>query len=140
MNVARRLQTATLLADGRVLVAGGFGASGSLPIADAEIYDPAANGWTSVASMAVARDVAAAASLPNGNVIVVGGSAAGTRIASTELFDPVQGRWSGGPPLAVARAYFALVVLGDRRLLLIGGDDDRGDALRSTEILTPPSS
>ena len=54
MNFARSKHTATVLQDGRVLVAGGIGGGGT-PVASAEIYDPAANTWTVTGSLLMAR-------------------------------------------------------------------------------------
>src|SRR5206468_7861909 len=101
MHVERRLHTATLLQDGRVLVAGGYGISGT-SIARAELYDPASNSWIAVAPMAVARHVHGAALLADGRVLIVGGSftdgsQTGTRLATSEIFDPVLLTWSAGP-------------------------------------------
>ena len=45
--------TATLLPSGKVLVAGGYGSSGYLT--SAEVYDPIANTWTTIASLNAAR-------------------------------------------------------------------------------------
>ena len=60
--------TATLLADGRVLVAGGE--DGTAVLASAEIYDPGTNSWTEVAPMGRARLNHAASLLPDGSVLV----------------------------------------------------------------------
>ena len=53
MGTAREHHTATLLADGRVLVAGGT--SNAVETKTAEIYDPMAGTWTAAASMVSAR-------------------------------------------------------------------------------------
>ena len=63
--------TATLLPNGKVLVAGGFNGSGSL--ASAELYDPASGTWTATGSLDTARDSHTATLLPNGKVLVAGG-------------------------------------------------------------------
>ena len=78
MNVMRSSHTATLLADGRVLVAGGStvssaAAKGYVNNASAEIYDPVANTWTATPPMSVARSHHTATLLPDGKVLVVGG-------------------------------------------------------------------
>ncbi len=65
------IHTATLLPNGKVLVAGGFGSSG--PLASAELYDPATGPWSPTGSLATARYVHTATLLPNGKVLVAGG-------------------------------------------------------------------
>jgi hypothetical protein len=84
--------SATLLLDGRVLVAGGFDFSvnpsgqdgGGTPLASAELYDPGTATWTATASMASPRNRQTATLLPDGRVLVAGGND-GT---SAELYDP----------------------------------------------------
>jgi len=72
MSYARRLPTATLLPDGKVLIAGGGGDFWSL--ADrAEIFDPATNTFTLGPAMVVPRYGASAAVLPDGRVLMAGG-------------------------------------------------------------------
>lgn len=72
MGYARKLPTATLLPDGKVLIAGGGGDFWSL--ADrAEIFDPATNTFTLGPAMVVPRYGASAAALPDGRVLIAGG-------------------------------------------------------------------
>ena len=70
LTTARAEHTATLLPNGKVLVAGGDG-TGSL--ASAELYDPATGMWTATGSMATARVFHTATLLSNGRVLVAGG-------------------------------------------------------------------
>jgi hypothetical protein len=73
MGDARAYHTATLLANGQVLVAGGLGVF--VPyLSSAELYDPASGSWSSTASMGTARRDHTATLLPNGQVLVAGGS------------------------------------------------------------------
>jgi N-acetylneuraminic acid mutarotase len=90
LATGRYTHTATLLSDGRVLVAGGTVG----PLASAEIYNPATGQWTATGSLATAREAHTATLLPNGMVLVVGGSSGSTRFASAELYDPATGLWS----------------------------------------------
>src|SRR5207248_1684993 len=85
---AREFHTATLLPNGKVLVAGG---EDSTVLASAELYDPANGTWTATGSLAKARGYHTATLLPNGKVLVAGGLGA---FASAELYDPASGTWT----------------------------------------------
>jgi hypothetical protein len=70
MSTARSNHTATLLADGRVLVAGGYNGA---YLSSAELYDPATDSWSAAAPMSTAREYHTATLLPGGQVLVAGG-------------------------------------------------------------------
>ncbi|MGH9151222.1 MAG: kelch repeat-containing protein, partial [Acidimicrobiales bacterium] len=122
----RALHTATLLGDGRVLVAGGAGGGGA-PKATASIYDPVAGSWTATAAMGTARSGHTATLLPDGRVLVAGGrtidASTGARVptAGAEVFDPEgEGRWVPTQPLATARSGHTATLTGGR-VLVAGG-------------------
>jgi N-acetylneuraminic acid mutarotase len=72
-TTARYRHVSILMADGRILLAGGQTGSGTYTNT-AYIYDPAANTWTSVGNLTVARGYSSASLLPTtGRVLVVGG-------------------------------------------------------------------
>jgi hypothetical protein len=83
----RESHTATLLPDGKVLVAGGRGFNNSSVFANAELYDPASGTWTATGSLVTARAGHTATLLPNGKVLVTGGQGNGGTLASAELYD-----------------------------------------------------
>src|SRR5207302_296704 len=72
MSIARDACTATLLTNGKVLVAGGVNSTG--PTSSAELYDPATGLWTPTGSMTTPRFGHTATLLPDGRVLVAGGS------------------------------------------------------------------
>jgi hypothetical protein len=129
MHAPRSAFTATPLKDGRVLVAGGL-AGGEYPYhkveASAEVYDPMTERFMEAGSMEFPRFKQGAAPLPDGRVLIAGGSnEIGRQItyASTEIFDPQTGRFSPGPQMKLPRYKFlsGVVALGDGRILLAGG-------------------
>lgn len=82
LSATRLLPTLTLLADGRVLLAGGS------TLNTAEIYNPDHNVWTTAAPMGTARNRAAAALLGDGRVLVVSGANSGGEVNTTERYAP----------------------------------------------------
>jgi hypothetical protein len=86
MTAARQNHTATLLGNGKVLIAGGAGASGDLK--SAELYDPGNGEFTATGSMTAAREKHTATLLPSGTVLIAGGWTQATgNLASAELYE-----------------------------------------------------
>jgi hypothetical protein len=138
LRQARDAHSATGLADGRVLVAGGFPAEGRPPLASAEIYDPETGRWTSAGSLRTARGGHAAARLGDGRVLVAGGwTGHRTFTASTEIFDPATGRFTAGPRLPQAVLGLAATSLADGSVLLTGGESRPSRATRLAVRVSP---
>jgi len=127
--------TATLLLDGRVLVAGGNPGSDIDPLATAELYNPDRGRWTATASMATARSWHTATLLSDGRVLVVGNTFSGDGPASAELYDPTRGQWTVTASPARARFGHTATLLPDDRVLLTGDYDDNSRA--SAELYDP---
>jgi len=87
MAAGRGQLSSTLLADGRVLVAAGFGP----PAASAEVYDPASGTWTDAGSFGESTFEVTATLLLDGKVLVTGGLLADGVASSAELYDPAAG-------------------------------------------------
>ncbi len=87
LNVPRMYHTATLLASGQVLIAGGEDSTGATIYSSAELYDPATGNWTLTASLPnpITGDVATL--LPSGQVLAAGGANT-TLSVSSSVFDP----------------------------------------------------
>ncbi|HEX6867405.1 MAG TPA: kelch repeat-containing protein [Candidatus Limnocylindrales bacterium] len=129
---ARSGHTASLLADGRVLLVGGVGPFvspiRSAALGSADIYDPATGRWTSANGLAEARFDHTAAVLTDGRVLIAGGSLGfGTALDSVEVFDARTGRWSRGPALIGDRNGHTATELADGGILAVGGVE--GDEL-----------
>jgi hypothetical protein len=86
MVTARTWHTATLLADGRVLIAGGEDASEAFPTS-AELFDPTTGACSSAGSMGTARAWHVAALLADGRVLLVGGETT-QLLSSADTYTP----------------------------------------------------
>lgn len=117
---ARYQHTATLLLNGKVLVAGGANLS-AYWIASAELYDPISDLWSVTGSLTTARTYHTATLLPNGKVLVVGGLGVAGYTASAELYDPSTGAWTTTGNLATARGYHTATLLPNGKVLVTGG-------------------
>jgi hypothetical protein len=120
MNVARLQHTATLLASGKVLVAGGNSQTGAL--ATAEVYDPATGTWTLTAGpMNEGRGAHTATSLSSGQVLLAGGAGSGGNSSTAEVYDPATGTWSPTGPMSEARSNHTATLLPSGLVLAAGG-------------------
>ena len=139
LATARSGHTATLLADGRVLVAGGSdGAQQSL--ASAELYDPASETFAMTGSMNVDREAHTATLLTNGEVLIAGGvsSAGGGTVQNTaELYDPGSGMFTFTGTITAARDGHIATPLANGQVLIAGGGDNDGNILATTEVYDP---
>ncbi len=137
LGTARAFHTATLLPDGKVLVAGGE-AEGSRMFASAELFDPTTANWSGTGSMGIERTNFAAVLLPSGKVLVAGGRNWGIPLASAELYDPATGTWSDTGAMATARDESTLTLLPSGKVLVAGGDGNSMQSIYATAELYDP--
>jgi hypothetical protein len=135
MSTGRTGHSATLLRDGRVLVAGGSDQLLGSPTGEvdsAEVFDPETRSWTPTGRLRTARHSHFAALVRGGDVLVGGGQTRTGAFASTERWSAATGRWTEGPALG-APSTGDVVALDDGGLLLAGA----GPAGDRTERLDP---
>jgi Galactose oxidase, central domain len=136
MIEAHSYHTATLLPDGRVLVAGGVGSSQNY--ASAELYDPRSGSWTATGKMIEGRSDHTATLLRDGSVLVVGGNT----LASAEVYTPSSGAWTATGKMIESRSYHTATLLPDGTVLVAGGypnGPEPLDTLSSAELYDPNS-
>lgn len=124
----RTLHTATLLADGSVLLAGGQ--NGSDTLATAERFFPDEKRFEAAGVMSTPRWLHAAVRLGDGRVLVCGGQDSHGTVASAEIFEPAaEPAFRDVAPMSVGRFGHTATLLGDGRVLVAGGSDDLGAEL-----------
>jgi N-acetylneuraminic acid mutarotase len=110
MTTGREGATATLLGNGRVLLAGGGNPSA---LASAELYDPTSNSWSATGSMSTPGG-GAAALLQDGRVLVAGDG-------TGDVYSPATGTWTATGPMVYPYASAAAALLPNGQVLYAGG-------------------
>ena len=137
-DVWRDYGSAVMYEPGKILVVGG----GNPPTATAQTFDlnEATPTWRNTASMSIARRQLNATLLPDGTVLVSGGTyGAGTNNTATPVFhaeswNPATGTWTQLASASVPRLYHSsALLLPDGRVLVTGGNN-----YRSAEVFSPP--
>ena len=137
MSVPRAAQSAALLANGHVLVAGGWSDGSESGLSSAEEYVPG-GGWNAVGSMPSAHAQGRLVALEDGRMLEVGGvDGAGKATSETDLYDPNSGAWQRTGSLPQAVYWPAVTVLSDGRVLAVGGATD-SQVIGQLETYGPP--
>src|SRR3954452_68728 len=146
MGTARYAAVAAPLKDGRVLVAGGYydDGGGDHYLASAEIFNPATDSFSSagIGPMGAPRRGAVAAPLPDGRVLVAGGSyndGVDHELASAEVFNPGTGAFTPVGDMGIARVRAAAAPLPDGRVVVAGGNNG-ATRLSSAEVFNPATN
>jgi hypothetical protein len=134
MAFARERHTATLLADGTVLV--GAGTNESADLASAELYNSATGTFSATGSMATARSAHSATLLADGTVLIAGGVIVGPQwsTASAEIY---AGSFSPTASMATPRGGHTATLLADGTVLVVRGRNRETGTLMTAEIYNP---
>jgi len=142
MISSRSNHSAIMLPDGRIFVAGGFGA-GDVITGTAEIFITTESRWIAAATMPAGcqRAIHATVQLKDGRVMLVGGVNASGPMDTTAFYDPTANTWAcslAGEMPTPLRSHSA-TLLFDGRVLVAGGNDGFGEANKSY-FFSPPAS
>jgi hypothetical protein len=153
-------KTATLLPDGRVLIAGGYNCADAGKDglwASAELYDPATGTFSPTGSMSVPRELHTATLLSDGHVLITGGITGASPVGSqpvvlasyrtvessssvlrtAELYDPATGTFSPTGSMSTIRDHHTATLLQDGRVLVVGGGGEGYASQTSAELYDP---
>ena len=143
MSVTRQQHTATLLPNGKVLVAGGYDEFGNSR-STAEVYDPAAGLFTPTANnMSTVRRLAASLLLNNGKVLIAGGAinyvsgSPGVNTSSADLYDPATNSFAATGSTLETRSYASLILLPNGKALIFGGYGASSAPTATAEVYDP---
>ncbi len=139
MTTNRWRHQATLLFNGKVLVAGGVAGAliGGARLSSAEIYDPESGTWTPTGDMTTNRAGFTATLLLNGQVLAAGGRSP-QMLSTAELYDPAAGTWRATGALNGPRAFHRATLLPDGQVLVAGGyASPDGYSLNTAELYDP---
>jgi N-acetylneuraminic acid mutarotase len=146
MVSARSKHSATTLAGGKVLVAGGFGANGN-PMSTAEVYDPAgssqndptAKGTFSGTSnnLSVPRTQHTATLLGDGRVLIVGGVNNNGGVTGIEIYDPATNLFTFKINMAASRWAHSATLLQNGKVLIVGGNSNGPFPVPNGEVYDP---
>jgi len=121
--------TATTLANGRVLITGSYAAPDGRPVGTSEAYDPAADRWGAAVPFDPNGGRAAPTLLPDGRILFIGGVAFGGTspgsmrgLAAAQAYDPATGTWAAVAPMHSPRRDHTATLLPDGTVLVVSGD------------------
>lgn len=133
MTTQRNWQTASLLASGKVLVAGG--ATLSQNGATADLFDPSSGSFAATGNMTEPRFYHDASTLNDGTVLISGGSDVNTRAKATaEIYDPTAAAFTATGSMNAARVWHTSTVLQNGKVLITGGGDNGAVPIATAEI------
>ncbi|NQW18492.1 MAG: protein kinase [Chloroflexi bacterium] len=136
MEEVREGASATLLADGRLLVLGGTSSDGQF-LNSGEVFNPDTGQWSVIAPMSVARANHTATLVHDGRVLVTGGEGIDGLLAGAMVYDAIRNQWESDDLMSGARSHHTATLLANGRVLIVGGFSAPGMGQAFAEIWEP---
>ncbi|MES0490613.1 MAG: kelch repeat-containing protein [Leptospirales bacterium] len=135
----RMNHSATLLSDGKVLIAGGENDFSLMVYTSAQIYDPATGLFTETGSMIRQREGHKGILLLDGRVLIIGGyNGAYEPLTDTEIYDPATGVFTASGSMIMPRHAYTATILQNGKVLITGGSSDPWqDSTATAELFDP---
>jgi N-acetylneuraminic acid mutarotase len=137
VNTSRSYHQATLLPDGKVLIAGGYRGNDA-SMSSAELYSAVDGTWTKTSPLNTPRRFYTLTLLPNGKVLALGGwDTSNSVLSSAELYDPIMGIWSMIGSMSTNRYGHTTTLLRNGKVLIAGGQSANFFTHSSAELYDP---
>jgi hypothetical protein len=138
--VRRTSPAATLLNDGKVLVATGRDNTNAC-VTSAEIFNPTTNTWAATGAFTTGRRYSPLITLQDDRVLMIGGEtcASTNGLTSVQVYTPTAGTWAAGTALPVGRSRHTATLLANGKVLVAGGNTVFGTPL-ATAVLYDPAT
>jgi hypothetical protein len=136
MTTGRTIHTATLLANGKVLLTGGWNGPTQQNIGSAELFDPATNTFAATGPLGTARSQHVATALQDGRVLITGGFVGPEATTSAEIYSPATGMFSATGSMTEQRNTHTGTLLNNGKVLIAGGVGD-SPRLATAELYDP---
>ncbi len=132
LTTPRINQSATLLPNGKVLIAGGYNGNA---LSTTEIYDPKSKTFSQGPDMKTPRYGHTATLLHDGKILMTGGVGTGwTFLSSAEIYDTQTNKFTESSPMAFARESHTATLLKNGNVLITGGHRDRRENLKVYDV------
>ncbi len=136
LSHSREGNSATLLKNGKVLIAGGDNGRSPM-IAAAELYDPAKHAFTVTGNMKNPRGGHVATLLADGRVLMTGGMDEFKVSSAAEVYDPASGDFTAVEPMNIKREKHTATLLNNGQVLIAGGYPGEAYPTANTELYDP---
>jgi len=124
---------------GKIYTFGGSGVAQNSIVSAVDVYDPAANTWSTLTTTGTFTPRwGPTSAIVNGKIYVIGGSDQHGELNTVEVFDPATNSWSTPQTTGTFTARYSLTSSTlDGKIYALGGSTSNADALNTLEVFDP---